>query len=43
MRKLLVLALVVMALASVAGIASAEPGGELPPLRMMSTWRGVAR
>lgn len=39
MRKVLVLALVVMALAALGGTAAAESGGVIPPMRAMS-WGG---
>ena len=39
MRKLVILALVVVALAAVAGTAAAESGGYIPPIRAMQ-WGG---
>lgn len=39
MRKIMVLALLVVALAAVAGTAAAESGGYVPPIRAMS-WGG---
>lgn len=39
-RRLMVLALVVVALAAVAGTAAAESGGVIPPIRMMSWGAG---
>lgn len=36
MRKVLILALVVMALSALGGTAAAESGGTIPPIRAMS-------
>ncbi|MFZ5815321.1 MAG: hypothetical protein ACOY93_08450 [Bacillota bacterium] len=40
MRRILVLVMVVLALAAVAGVAGAEHGGEIPPIQVTSSRAG---